>query len=274
MDKYLIALDIDGTLLNKDRIISDVTLKYLKKLNKVGHKIVLASGRPIRSLKQFQDQLELDTPMICYNGALTFSLNDSNFKTLQFDFKKDIIKEIYQNLKPYIENAMSETSEDIFIDKKDDILDIFFWYKGMNIKIGDYKDIIDEDVITFIARLNEYGNTHKEEVAKIFSKYEGLEGRFWGGLPYVELFHVNATKGNAVLNIANYYHIPQDHIIAIGDSDNDFYMLEVAGYGVALANAKEALKEKADIITKNTNHEDGIVEAIEDIFNGKYKSKY
>ena len=60
----------------------------------------------------------------------------------------------------------------------------------------------------------------------------------------------------------------------IGDSDNDLYMLQVAGYGVALANAKEFLKSNADIITKKTNHEDGIIEAIEDIFNGKYKSKF
>ena len=57
MDKYLIALDIDGTLLNKDRIISPNTFSYLKKLINDGHKIVLASGRPIRSLKQFHDQL-------------------------------------------------------------------------------------------------------------------------------------------------------------------------------------------------------------------------
>ena len=76
MDRYLIAIDIDGTLLNKDRVISKATKEYLLKLSNEGHLIVLASGRPIRSLVQFHDELKLDTPLICYNGALVFSLND------------------------------------------------------------------------------------------------------------------------------------------------------------------------------------------------------
>ena len=274
MDRYFIAIDIDGTLLNKDRVISKATKEYLIKLSKEGHLIILASGRPIRSLVQFHDELKLDTPLICYNGALVYSRTDKNFVTKEYVFKKDIVKEIYCAIKPYIEDAMCETNTDIFIDKVDETLDIFFWYKGMNIHQGEFKDIINEDVITFIAKLNEKGIKHNEEITKACSKYDGIEERFWRGLPYVELYHKKATKGNAVLDIAQYYNIAQDHIISIGDSDNDLYMLQVAGYGVAIANAKEFLKSKADIITTKTNHEDGVIEAVEDILNGKYKSKY
>lgn len=274
MDRYLIAIDIDGTLLNKDRVISKATKEYLLKLSNEGHLIVLASGRPIRSLVQFHDELKLDTPLICYNGALLFSLNDKNFKTKEYIFKKEVVNEIYYTIKPYIDNAMCETNTDIYIDKVDETLDIFFWYKGMNIHQGEFKDILKEDVITFIAKLNQKGIEHNEEITKRCSRYEGIEERFWRGLPYVELYHKKATKGNALLDIAEYYKIPQKNIISIGDSDNDLYMLQVAGYGVALANAKEFLKSNADIITKKSNHEDGIIEAIEDIFNGKYKPKF
>ncbi len=67
IERRIIAFDMDGTLLTHKKKISFLTLYYLRKLTKQGHLIVLASGRPSRSLKKYYNQLKLKTPMICYN---------------------------------------------------------------------------------------------------------------------------------------------------------------------------------------------------------------
>ena len=100
---YLIAFDMDGTLLNERKSISFKTKHYLRKLAKQGHKIILASGRPSRALYKYYYQLKIDTPMICYNGAYYFSPFDKNFKPVAFEFpRKTIIEVIEQSAHMFI----------------------------------------------------------------------------------------------------------------------------------------------------------------------------
>ena len=68
-NRYLIGLDLDGTLLNKKSKITFKTKNYIKKLSRKGHIVVLATGRPLRAMKQYYDQLGLKTPIVCYNGG-------------------------------------------------------------------------------------------------------------------------------------------------------------------------------------------------------------
>lgn len=71
MTKKMIAVDLDGTLLNGESKLSDFTKETIKKISKKGHHVVIATGRPYRMAKDFYDQLELETPMINFNGSLT-----------------------------------------------------------------------------------------------------------------------------------------------------------------------------------------------------------
>ena len=68
--KKLIAIDLDGTTLNQDSIITDKTAKTLRRAIEDGHSVVIATGRPYRMSKNFYQQLQLTTPMINFNGAL------------------------------------------------------------------------------------------------------------------------------------------------------------------------------------------------------------
>ena len=96
IEPYLIAVDMDGTLLNSKKKISLKTYFYLRKLSKQGHKIILASGRPIRALKFYYDKLKLDTPMVCYNGSFIYSPTDKNFKTIDNRFTIPMVLDIYK----------------------------------------------------------------------------------------------------------------------------------------------------------------------------------
>ena len=71
MQKKLIALDLDGTLLNSESQLSDFTVETIKKVSALGHKVIITTGRPYRMAHTYYQELELDTPMINFNGSLT-----------------------------------------------------------------------------------------------------------------------------------------------------------------------------------------------------------
>ena len=268
---YLIAFDMDGTLLNKKKQISYKTKKYLKKLTRKGHKIVLASGRPSRAMKDYYDELNLSTPLICYNGAYTFSYKDKNFPNFEFQFPLETIKTLYQELIPYCKNVMCETDDEIWVDNEDKYLDKFFWYKGMNIYHGDISKILNKDPMTMIAQLKEVGK-FENEIVKIVAKYPQIAVRFWTGSPYFELYFNKASKGASIKDIASYYKIDKDHIIAFGDAENDIEMFDVAGISIAMKNGKDSLKKWATHISLKDNNHNGIYYTLKAFFKGNLLS--
>lgn len=272
-EKYLIALDMDGTLLNSKKKISFLTRRYLKKLAKQGHKIILASGRPSRSLRPYYNLLNLDTPMICYNGAFVFDPNDDNFKPIIFSFPKEIVKELIKKLEKYTVNTMCENDTTIWIDRIDRYLDKFFWYDGMNIIFGNLDETLQCDPMTMIVQMKKEDEEIKKEILDICSGYEGLSARFWTGSPYFELYYIKTSKGTSILEVANYYHISQKNIIVFGDAENDVEMMDIAGYSVAMINGKKTLKEKASITSRKSNDKNGVYHTLKKIFKGEYNSK-
>jgi len=258
---YIIAFDMDGTLLNDKKKISFKTLHYLRKLSKRGHKIILASGRPSRALYKYYNLLRLDTPMVCYNGAYLFSPKDPNFKPIEFEFPRDIIINCVEELKEFKLNVMCETETEIWVDLPDDYLAKFFWYQGMNIHYGELRDTLKKDPMTCIVQAKqEYTDT--SAIDKIVEKYPGIGARFWTGSPYFELFYKTTSKGASLEEIEKYYNIPKERLIAFGDAENDIEMLKHAGIAVCMKNGKDSLKENASVITKKDNNHNGIYYAL------------
>lgn len=257
IEPKVIAFDMDGTLLNNKKKVSFLTRLYLKKLAKEGHIIILASGRPSRALWKYYHQLNLKTPMICYNGAYVFDPNDDKFPKIEFQFPREIIIETLQKIKPHIKNVMCETDTEIWVDKKDEYLESFFWYKGMNIHYGDLAETLNKNPMTCIVQTPfEYRETH--DIEKALAKYPKLGARFWTGSPYFEIYYKETSKGNALKHICNYYGIPTSRLIVFGDSTNDIEMFEVAGTSVLMSNALHDLKEKTTMISIKDNDHNGI----------------
>ena len=257
IERQVRAFDMDGTLLNSKKKVSFLTCQYLKKLSRQGHIIVLASGRPSRALWKYYNQLKLKTPMICYNGAFVFDPNDENFPKIEFEFPKEIIIETLNKIKSHIKNVMCETDTEIWVDKKDEYLESFFWYKGMDVHYGELSETLDKNPMTCIVQTPyEYRETHEIESALV--KYPQLGARFWTGSPYFELFYKETSKGNALKHICKYYGIPTSRLIVFGDATNDVEMFEVAGTSVLMSNAKHDLKEKTTMVSIKDNDHNGI----------------
>ena len=253
----VIAFDMDGTLLNKKKKISFLTCKYLQKLSKQGHKIILASGRPSRSMWVYYNKLKLKTPMICYNGAYVFDPNDDKFPKIEFEFPKETIITVLKRITSHIKNVMCETDTEIWVDKKDEYLERYFWYEGMDIHYGDLAETLNKNPMTCIVQTPyEYRETH--DIDNAIKDFPLIAARFWTGCPYFELYYKETSKGNALKRICEYYNIPLTDLIVFGDATNDVEMFEVAGTSILMSNAKYDLKDKVDMISIKDNNHNGI----------------
>ena len=266
MEKYLIALDMDGTLLNDKKEICKKTKEYLKQLQKDGHIVVIASGRPIRAIKKYYDELELTSPLVCYNGANIIAPNSSDFKEIRFSFPKEIVKKIYHDLKDkYIENVMCETNEKLWLVQDDNILSDFFWLDDMELIKGNIIDNLNENPMTMI--IKSISTDYNEEIIKSVKKHKDLNIRFWSGSynSYSEIYFNYVSKASGLKQIAERYNIPTENIIAIGDAQNDIEMFNLAGISIAMQNADEDTKKHATIVSEFDNNNDGIMYALKQV---------
>ncbi len=266
MKPFLIALDMDGTLLDSQGHISEKTIAYLRQLEKDGHKIIISSGRPIRAIKKYYDELGLHSPIICYNGAFITSPYDPTFKEKVFVFPMDVVKQIYREIgTEYIANVMCETNNDIWLLKEDQVLSSFFWHENMTVHYGDLCQTLNQDPMTMIIE-----STSKEAdpiVIEAVEKHQGLKVRFWNGLYslFSEIYFEDVSKAAGLCYIADFYKIPTDRIIAIGDACNDVEMLLLAKYSVAMINGDDNIKKHANRISKYDNDHDGVLHVLKEI---------
>ena len=266
MKKYLISLDLDGTLLYDWETISKPTLNYLLDLKKQGHKLVIATGRPYRSSIEFHSLLELDTPLINYNGGLVTSKNDPNFKEYSLTVKKEYVIDIFENTKQYIENAFAEVKDDIYLlHDTEEIRPLLHHFNGSRLFVGEFKDILDQDTNGSIIIAKKGQGKFIEEYVK--ENYKGqILSRNWGN-EYefiIELFTPETHKGSALKYVSEYLGFEKEDIIAFGDGHNDIEMITCAGLGISMKNGHEELKEVADIVLEHTNKEDGLIKFLKE----------
>lgn len=266
-EPLIIAVDMDGTLLNSKKKISLKTLFLLRKLNKQENiHVVFSSGRPSRALLKYYKQLKLDTPMICYNGAYVFHPLDKNFKPHMFEFPRKLIIEISEKIKSHIKNIMCETDTEIWCDVKDDYLAKFFWFDDMKVHYGELKDTLQCDPMTCIVQTPYEYRDNKKEIDSLLEDYPEIGARFWTGSPYFELFYKETSKGAALKSIAEYYNIPRENVIAFGDSSNDIEMFDFAGTSVMMINGKDDIKNATMYSLKDNDH-NGIYYTLKKLLN-------
>jgi len=267
MEKYLIAIDLDGTLLKDWQTVSKETIDYLKKVQEMGHKIVLATGRPFRSAEEFYDKLGLTTPLINYNGGLVTSKHDKNFQGYSLTVDYDAILDIFHNTKHVIENAFGEIKDDIYLWKDtEEIQPLLHNFNGARLFVGDFEEMLPEPTNGFIIIAKDgKGHVIEEYVRKKYK--DTVLCRNWGNHYnfIIELFSPDTNKGNALEYVSKYLGFERDHIIAFGDAHNDIEMLQYAHRGIGMKNRHDSLLEIADEVTEFTNEEDGLIKHLKSI---------
>ena len=268
--KYLIALDLDGTLLNDEKTISPLNKKVLTYLESLGHIIVLCSGRALRSVTFYHESLGLKkSPVISYNGHLITNSHDSKFPTASYLLNKNTVISIYKELNEndLITCGMSESLITIYCDDPEDyFLFAFYDTKDMTVKQGLLNENIKEDVYTCVFRYDENAGK-QEQIQKVVDKHNDVNVRFRYGGNYCELYIKDVSKARAICHVASYYGVNQDNIITFGDSDNDKEMLRDFKHSYLMKNGNPTLKEYAHNITAYTNSDDGVAIELIKFFN-------
>lgn len=259
--KYkLIAVDIDGTLLNSQGILTKRTRDTIHRLWKDGIHFAISTGRPIQGVMPLVEEIGLDLPLITYNGSMVLTATTREV--------------IYQRvMEPHAVRDVYALGESLGVT-------MLLWSNNrlytnrVNEKSKYYSKITN----TELERIDSLETLEKEttkilwhdEVERINELLASIPGRFNNesvvyhtSRPYfLEFVDKEASKAIAIEVLSKSYSITRDQVMAIGDSYNDISMLEYAGLGVAMGNAPEDIKKVADVITA-TCDEDGVAEAIE-----------
>lgn len=267
MKRHLIALDLDGTLLYDWATLDEKTQNYLKHIKSLGHKLVIATGRPHRSSIRYYNALELDTPLINYNGGLITWDNNPEFEEVSIRLERDKVVDIFEQNQHNIENAFCEIKDDIFLlEESEDVVDLLHFFGAAKLHVGAFKDTLPADTNgCIIIAKDGKGQAVEDYVA---DHYEGeIMTRNWGDdhRSVIELFSPLTNKGRALEHVAKTLGIPQEQTIAFGDGHNDLELLEYAKIGVAMKNSHPDLKAVADIISPYTNKEHAIVRFLQNI---------
>ncbi|XFA98199.1 HAD family hydrolase [Candidatus Izemoplasma sp. B36] len=262
MEKYLIALDLDGTILYDFDSLSETLCEFMHKLQDLGHKIVIATGRPFRSSKFIYERFGLDTPIINYNGGLITHPNDKNFKCVNYTVDKEDIIDIFENNIDHIRNAFSEVFDSIYLYREEKEIEPLLHVEGStDLIVGNLRDTLKSNTNGFII----IGKQGRGKIMKeyIDHKYKGkIKCRIWnisGEFDSIlEIFTPESNKGQALEYVANYLGFDREQIIAIGDGHNDIEMIQYAKVGVCVRNAHPDLIKVADIVLDYTSSENAV----------------
>lgn len=264
LNKKLIAIDLDGTTLNQDSMITSKTKETLKKAINAGHHVSIATGRPFRMSHQFYQQLELTTPMVNFNGALVHIPNqhwDGERETL---INRKIAFEILSQKKQLNLDFIAAENRDTFFIDSFDFFDekIFASSRPGEKNLLSPKNLTTNPTSLLVRTDKRFAGAVSAELTRQFGSY--VDVRTWGGpTAILEIVSKGIQKAKGVQEIANYLSIDQKDVIAFGDEHNDLELLDYAGWGVAMANGTDQLKGIANDVTPLSNQEDGLAVYLE-----------
>lgn len=267
--KYLIACDLDGTLLNDDSELSKLTIAGVKKIVDAGHLFCIVTGRPVNGALNYYNQLKLNSIMITQNGACISKPCDMSFQPIIIGFSFEICKKIFMNkvLMSYVKNALIQGVnkcwfwKDIETNKvTGKMLEIFHLNnKDLNTLHGNLNKI-DTDITSILFHVDIEHDFHTL-LYEIKSIAPTLVVRSWSLKSDGVIVEINsdfASKGTAVKYLSSYYGIPRERCLAIGDGDNDVEMLTYA-IGFATKDASDPARLSSRFMTKHSNNDDGVV---------------
>lgn len=260
----MLVLDIDGTLTNSQKEITLETKKAIHAIQERGHKVMLASGRPTPGMKRYAEELELEKYggyLLSFNGGRIINCRSGEIVYQQM-FPAVLIPKIYRFAKRHDCGLITYYGEKILLaTRMDDYIALESRINQMKMmEVEDFLGFIDFDVNKLLMtappdKAEQYEKELNEKYGDIISVYRSEPF-------FIELMPKEIDKASSIDRMLSTVGMTRENTICCGDGFNDMTMIEYAGVGVAMANAQEKVKEKADYIT-DSNDEDGIVKVID-----------
>lgn len=264
MKPHLIVLDLDGTLLTDEKIISEKTAHTLKIAEQQGHHVMIATGRPYRASSIYYQQLGLKTPIVNFNGAFVHHPTDRSWKTFHETIALPVVNDVIDAMQDFrFHNIVAEVMDDVYMQYHEEkVLDILSFGNPV-ITQGDIRTSLHVEPTSLLIQADSHNvEPIRKHLADVHA--EVIDHRRWGApFDIIEIVRHGLHKAVGISQVAKWLHIPKERIIAFGDEDNDLEMIDYAGFGVAMGNGIDRLKSIADQVTLS-NNEDGIAEVLMD----------
>lgn len=281
----LAAIDLDGTMLNQYGVVTQNTKEAIQKAQEAGIEVIIASGRPIDSIKTIAKEIKSEKYFISGNGAIIYDMAKNEIiyeNTLKKQKTLEIIKiceenSIYYNIYTeneivakslqcnvlyyHKENANKEEKDKTHINIVENVYDYILNRdeKIVKITVCDSNQVIFNSIMRKLKELDEIEVLEVSHMSRKMIK-QGTEE-----IPieyfYTEISAKNVDKWNALEFLKEKMNIKTEEIIAIGDNINDKKMIENAGLGVAMGQSHPTVKEVADQVTIS-NTEDGVAQIL------------
>lgn len=259
--------DLDGTLLNNQSKVSDYSIEVLHRMTGAGHKLVLASGRPLGSILEVKHLAGLDMPGVyvtANNGSVIYDC-DTDVIIYTDPVPMDRVRKIWDTALSMDVHIQTYTDDSIVTLRQDKEIDKY------TIKIHIpviYTDRPEDVLIHAPAKMLAIELTDYDKLERFRQKVLGEHGDVLDALysepEYLEIYSKSAGKGAALTWLCNHLGVPVNDSYAAGDAMNDISMIEAAGHGIVMCNADESVQAHADIVTKYSNDEDGLAKVIEE----------
>lgn len=242
----MVATDLDGTLLPKSKKISAYSIEVFQELHQRGVKLVIATGRPIRAMREFLPQIPFDAH-ICHNGAISF-VGERQLN------RQAIAREV---LVPFAEQLLRRHPQVQLIIECDDVMYVNF----------DVATLWNENTFT-LCSADSLTMPYADKMMVIFNEAVGIEDvtkllppQLYMDLSYDHavglIMSCQARKHLALSEVAAHFGLGLSEVACFGDDVNDLGMIRDCGYGIAMANGIDSVKEVAFDIAIN-NEEDGV----------------
>lgn len=266
MTVKLIAIDMDGTLLDSKKQLPQENIRALKEATEAGIKVVICTGRPLVGVKPFFEQLDVspDDYVIVNNGCCTHKRQDWELVD-DFHLTPEELTYLYRLQEDIPGVQLTAFDTDHYYVVAQEPLPIISWDAGLVFTepvCVSLEELLSKDVTYFeamivgeAADLDPFQETYEAVLSERFSTVRSQHYIF-------ETMPKGATKATALAKLAEKLGYSPEEVMALGDANNDLEMLSYAGYSVAMGNSPDHVKALAKYVT-GTNDEAGVAQAID-----------
>ncbi|MCR5113657.1 MAG: Cof-type HAD-IIB family hydrolase [Acholeplasmatales bacterium] len=260
----IVTIDLDGTLFDPVKNVSDDNIKAIKKCQEMGVHIVIATGRPISGVKPLLDKLGLNTNndyVILYNGAKIINCG-TNELIYSSTIKGSDVKELYREAcRLNVDFHAFRKNGELITPRHNPYTEVEATINKVEDHIHDIVSLDDNDEFLKAMMVGDEDNVTRimNEVNPIYpNRFSMLRS----SKIFLEFLDKKTNKGEALKSLAKHLNIDIKNTMAIGDAGNDIPMIKAAGIGVAMGNSFKEVIDIADYVT-TSNTESGVARALE-----------
>ncbi|GAC1385293.1 MAG: Cof-type HAD-IIB family hydrolase [Ginsengibacter sp.] len=258
-----VFIDIDGTLIKKDHSLSPLTIETIKKIKQLGIHVILVSARPYHGILSISDQLELSNiPIASLNGSY---IREGNTILLNAKIDLNTLQALHKELKNFNVSIIYYQQMKWFAEVENQFTENEKKITEVPLIIEDFEKLIQRwksednapNKLLVVGEAGEIQNIQMQTQPEFLTSLNMCTSK----PVYLEVMNIGSSKQTAIEYFLKHLNLQREEVIAIGDNFNDIEMIQFAGLGIAMGNAPDEVKAKADYVT-DTNNNDGVAKAL------------